>query len=277
MIPLVDPAADHHIHTRYSDGSAGVREVIESALRKGFRRIAITDHMPLPFKTRYAVSMDAIDAYREEIRRVREDYAHAIEVWMGLEMEFLPGFEPWTEKIAAAGWEHAIGSVHNIVINGRIGMVNGTHAEFERLLKGAFDGDIPALCTHYYRHIGRIAASGMFDIVGHLDVLKKHNRDGAYFDETASWYHALVLEALDAVAAASMGVEINLSGYDHPAAAPYPSPWIVAECCRRGIPILLSSDAHRPENIGRNFERMGEILNEISRPEPRRIHASGIR
>jgi histidinol-phosphatase (PHP family) len=155
--------------------------------------------------------------------------------------------------------------------------VNGTREEFERLLKGVFDGDIQALCTSYYQHIGRIAASGLFHVIGHLDVLKKHNRGGAYFDETAAWYHALVLEAIDAVAAASMGVEINLAGYDHPAAAPYPSPWIVAECRRRGIPIILSSDAHRPENIGRNFERMGEILNEISRPEPRRSLASGIR
>jgi histidinol-phosphatase (PHP family) len=279
MKAYIDPQADHHIHTRYSDGSAGVREVIETAVKKGFRRIAVTDHMPLPFQNRYAVRIEQIDAYREEIQRVREDYAGAIDVRMGLEMEYLPGFEAWTEKIAAAGWEHAIGSVHAILVDGRGGIVNGTQEEFERLLYGPFGGDIRALCAHYYRHLGRLAASGLFHTAGHLDVLKKHNHAKTYFDDAAEWYRDLVLEALEAVAAASMSVEINLSGYDHPVAAPYPSPWIVAECIHRGIPIVLSSDAHRPENIGRNFERREEILGEtgVNRPAPWHTRASGTR
>lgn len=260
MKPLIAPDSDLHIHTRYSDGRAGVRDVIESAVARGFRRIAITDHMPLPFENRYAMAMEELDLYREEIRRVRKDYADVIDVRMGLEMEYLPGFEAWTENIAAKGWEHTIGSVHGILVDGRHGMVNGMRTEFERLLAALFNGDIRGLCTHYYKHLHRVVDSGLFTTVGHLDVLKKHNQDGIFFDETAAWYCGLVMETLDHIEASSMTVEINMSGRDHPTAAPYPSPWIVAECIHRDIPLVLSSDAHRPENIGRNFEMLPDML-----------------
>lgn len=266
MKPDIDPASDLHLHTRYSDGGADVREMIEAAIARGIRTLSITDHMPLPFETRYAMPMEALDAYREEILRLREAYAGVIEVRLGMEMEYLPGFEDWTERIASAGWDHAIGSIHGVLAAGRRGMVNGTRPEFELLLADLFNGDIRALCAHYYAHLQRILASGLFTTVGHLDVLKKHNRDGIFFDETAGWYRDLMLETLDRIEDSAMTVEINLSGWDHPAAAPYPGPWIVAECVRRGIPLVLSSDAHRPEAVGRNFDRLPEILSPAETP-----------
>jgi len=261
MKAFLDPAADYHMHTRYSDGCATVRETIEAAISKGFRRIAITDHMPLPFINRYAVKPDEVDAYREDIRRIRDDYADVIDVKMGLEMEYLSGLEAWTERIAGAGWEYAIGSVHGIIAGGRHGIVNGTQAEFEQLLNTLFNRDIRALCTCYYMQLRRVVASGLFTAVGHMDVLKKHNINHVYFNESEGWYRELVAETLDQIGASSMKVEINVSGYDHPVASPYPSPWIVAECIRRGITLVLSSDAHRPDSIGRNFEKLPDILN----------------
>ena len=121
MKAFIEPNADHHMHTRYSDGQANIRETIETAVKKGFRKIVITDHMPLPFGNRYAIAPEQLDGYRKEIRRVREDYAGIIDVRMGLEMEYLSGLEAWTEKIAGAGWESAIGSVHGIIVEGRHG------------------------------------------------------------------------------------------------------------------------------------------------------------
>lgn len=270
--------ADHHLHTCYSDGSAGVRAMVEAAVQKGFGKIAITDHMPLPVEKRYAMKLEMIEPYRAEIRRVREDFVGVIEVRLGLEMEYLPGFETWTEKIVSPGWEHAILSVHNLIHKGRWGMVNGTRQEFERLLYAIFDGDIRALCTCYHSQIRKGFHTGLFDVVGHLDVLKKHNRDDAYFSEDEKWYRELMMETLDAAASSPMAVEINLSGIDHPAASPYPSPWIIAGCACRGIPMVLSSDAHRPENIGRNFEKIPLIIGSVGMPpEVNFFHAHSCR
>ncbi len=37
---------DCHMHTTFSDGSASVRAMVESAIAKGLSKVAITDHMP---------------------------------------------------------------------------------------------------------------------------------------------------------------------------------------------------------------------------------------
>ncbi len=262
MVLPIDYTSDFHMHTTWSDGSAGVREVIAAAARKGMERIALTDHMPLPYKDRYEMDADNIDRYREEILGVRGEYAGKMEVRLGMEMEYLPGHEAWTERIVEKGWEHTIASVHAIVANGHRSIVNGTLSEFNSLLESSFGGSIRRLCTHYYRHLQRMIHSGLFTVVGHLDVLKKHNRDGAFFSEEAQWYRELVLETLEHAAASGMKVEINTGGFNHPAGACYPSLWIIRACMERELPLILSSDAHAPSRIGGNFQKVKQLLEE---------------
>lgn len=259
MDSAIDFSSDFHMHTSYSDGSANVRLVIETAIQKGMQTIAITDHMPLPILNRYAMNPDAIGRYKDEIRRVRADYADRIDVKIGMEMELLPGYESWTENIVKSGWEYTIGSVHGIIPNGRHSMVNGTAAEFNSTLDDEFNGDIRAFCTFYYKSLQAVIDSGLFTTVGHLDVVKKHNKHQAYFDENETWYRDLVIEAIDHVRTSGMQLEINVAGFNHPVGAPYPSPWIVAECIDRGVPLVVSSDAHRPENIGGNFSELRSL------------------
>lgn len=260
MALSVDYTADLHMHTTYSDGSAGVRDVIEAAIGKGLKRIAITDHMPLPFPDRYDMDPDAVSRYRDEIEQTREAYSDRIDVLVGLEMEYLPGYESWTEKLLESGWEYTIGSVHYMVAAGRRGIVNGTPCEFRQLLHGAFGGSIRALCTHYYQHLRALIDSGLFKTVGHLDVVKKHNENGFFFNEEESWYRELVLEALEHVTRSGIQVEINVSGFNHPPKIPYPGPWILQECGQRNIPLVVSSDAHRPNCIGAGFQKLKRLL-----------------
>jgi histidinol-phosphatase (PHP family) len=263
VAPGIDFSSDYHVHTRYSDGIASIRETIEAAVGINLRQIALTDHMPLPFPTRYAMHPEDLDRYRDDIRRIRTDYEDRIRVQMGLEMEYLPGFEDWTEKIVQSGWEYTIGSIHGLIPKGRHGMVNGTREEFDQLLHNAFDGSIRAFCTYYYKRLQTVIDSGLFVTVGHLDVFKKHNAHQAYFQEDESWYRELVLETLAHAGKAGMQIEINLAGFDHPVAAPYPSPWIIADCVHRKLPLVVGSDTHRLQNIGRNLEKLAGVLDAI--------------
>ena len=256
----IDFSSDYHIHTRYSDGSTTVRETIEAAMKNGLRQIALTDHMPLPFHTRYAMRPDDLERYTEDIRCVRTDYEGRIHVQIGLEMEYLPGFEAWTEKIVGAGWEYAIGSIHGLIPKGHHSLVNGTRQEFDQLLYGGFDGNAREFCTYYYKRLQVVIDSGLFTTVGHLDVFKKHNKNQCYFSEDATWYQDLVLETLAHAGAAAMKIEINLAGFDHPVAAPYPSLWIIAECVDRKLPLVVGSDTHRLQNIGRNIGKLRRAL-----------------
>ncbi|WDP91352.1 MAG: histidinol-phosphatase [Desulfobacter sp.] len=252
----IDPTMDCHMHSRYSDGRTSIDRLAASALEKGLAAIAVTDHMPLPYPTRYAMDREEIEAYRNEIRLARDKYSPDLTILAGLEMEYLPEQKDWIKEIADMGWEMPMVSIHGIEKDGKHFMVNGREDEFLETLEHLFDKDIQAFCTRYYTLIQEAAATGWFDIVGHLDVIKKHNKANKYFDETAPWYRPLVLNTLDALAAAGMKMEINTNGLNHPTASFYPSPWIVTEAQKRDIPIRLGSDAHSPEYLGQYFNRI---------------------
>lgn len=252
----IDRYVDCHMHSEFSDGRTSIGRLAETAVEKGLAAIAVTDHMPLPFLTRYAMEPNRLHVYRDEISQTREAYAHVLDIRSGLEMEYLPDHRAWIERIARMDWDIRLISIHGMEKGDRHFMVNGREDEFRRTLKEVFYSDIRAFCTHYYEMLTEAVRTGWFDAAGHLDVIKKHNKDQRYFDETASWYKDLVRSALDAIAENDMKLEINTNGLNHPAGAFYPSAWIVREAREKGIPIILGSDAHSPEYIGQYFDRV---------------------
>ena len=253
MKPITD-FSDFHMHSTYSDGAATIQEMARSAIEKGLTTIAITDHMPLPFRTRYAMDKDRLLAYRNEIDKVRQRHGHQLTILTGLEIEYLPDILGWIEDILAFDWDLLIASVHHLPGGDSHAMVNGNETEFKNTLTTVFNNDIKALCRQYYQTIQQAAATHWFDIIGHLDVLKKHNRANQYFDEKSPWYKALVEETLDVLKIQSIKMEINTSGRIHPANAFYPSPWIIKAAMDRGIPLTMGSDSHAPNTLGQFFD-----------------------
>ncbi len=251
---------DCHMHSTYSDGNSSIDRLAASALEKGLATIAITDHMPLPFPTRYAMDPDQIAAYRNEIHRAQEKYGPDLTILAGLEMEYLPDHRDWIKQIADLGWDLLLVSIHGIASDrdepdqGHF-MVNGREEEFRQTLAKIFNNDIRAFCTRYYALIREAAATGWFDVVGHMDVIKKHNLNNRYFDENSGWYRTLIQETLDTIADNKLKMEINTNGLNHPVGAFYPSTWIIRDALKKPIPIILGSDAHAPDDQGQYFQR----------------------
>ena len=254
----IDAKNDHHMHTVFSDGAARIEEMAAAAIERGLTTITITDHMPLPFDNRYATRFDDLDRYRREIGLAKDKYAGQLEINAGLEIEFLPSFTPWIQSIVDMGWDHLLVSVHNLFVNGEPHIVNGTRREFE-ILVAYSENNIENLCRTYYETMQMAVRTGWFDIVGHLDVIKKNNAGQAYFMESSPWYRSLVLETLDCVEKYKMKMEINMSGLNSPAKEQYPSRWIIQEAIKRDIPLVLSSDSHRPESLGQYFDKVDEL------------------
>lgn len=256
---------DCHMHSTYSDGSSSIDRMAESALEKGLTTIAVTDHMPLPFTTRYAMAIDQLETYRNDIYKAQEKYSPDLTILAGLEMEYLPGRRDWIKQIADMEWDMLLVSVHGIESGPQkkhqgYFMVNDREEAFKRTLKTLFNNDIRAFCTRYYDLISEAATTGWFDVVGHMDVIKKHNRNNRYFDENSDWYTALVRTTLDTIAENKIKIEINTNGLNHPAGAFYPSTWIIRDAREKGIPIVLGSDAHAPKHQGQYFHRAGASL-----------------
>ena len=250
----LDILSDLHTHTRYSDGKNTLSEMADAAIEKGLKTIAVTDHMPLFFEDRYAMAYKAIPEYRDDILKAKDAYKGKLTILMGMEMEYLSENPKWTEDIVNMGWDWLIASVHVVPGNGRYYLVNGNDAEFKDALYNGFSGEIKKLVTTYYETLAQTVSSGLFHVVGHLDVIKRHNTDGKLFPEHSDWHRALVEDILSIIQKTGLKVEINTKGIDQAGTREqYPSNWILDKCLEKDIPIVLSSDAHSTHVLGNHF------------------------
>lgn len=163
---------------------------------------------------------------------------------LGLESDYYPGVEPWLEKLhRRAPLHHVLGSVH-------------WHIREYR--QQYFTGDTFAFQQLYYAHLAESAESGLFDTLAHPDLVKNHSPEEWDFERLRPF----VERALDRIAATGVAMELNTSGLlkDMPEMNPgIPQLRMMRE---RGIPVVLGSDAHKPERVGEHFEDALRILKE---------------
>lgn len=243
LSPYSQPA-DGHLHTRWCGHATGeMREYVEAARAQGLVEIGFSVHMPvrIPIAEKLCLDADEMPLYVAEFRRLRAEYAGRIEMRMAGECDILPGQEDEIRAaIAAWPFDYIIGSVHFID-----GWSHDNPAELARWETV----DVEAIYRRYYELLAGGARSGLYDIVGHFDLVKKFGfrpqEDVADAEEAA----------VDAVAEAGMAIEINTAGWDKPVGEQYPSERILRMLEARGVPVCFGSDAHAPEEVGRHFDR----------------------
>ena len=111
--------------------------------------------------------------------------------------------------------------------------------------------------TRYFRALGQAAQSGLFDFLAHPDLVKKfgHIPKG----DLLPYYQ----EALDAIEASKVAIEVSTAGLRKDVAEIYPSVQFLKEAFRRKIPVLISSDSHAPHEVGHEFQKALSLVREI--------------
>ena len=238
---------DLHNHTPRCNHAAGsVDAYIEKAIGEGIDIFGFSDHAPMGFDPKYRMGLEEMPDYEREVREAAEKYAGAIEVRLGYEVDWLPGY--MEERVLKAEVDYLIGSVHFIH---QWGFDN---PEFIGRYEGA---DIDAIWREYFELVEAMAKSGWFDIVGHLDLIKVFK----YLPKTD--IRLLAEKALDAIKQADMVLEINAAGYRKPIGEPYPSRALLEMAYERDIPITFGSDAHTPEQVGFKKEAIRRMAKEV--------------
>jgi histidinol-phosphatase (PHP family) len=249
-LPRKDPVTytTYHNHTKWSDGSGTVAEMIEAAQKAGFTELGISDHFALAPgnpKFRWALPTESLDDYVAQIRQAMAS-SNGIILRLGLEVDYFPkSVERIKDRLAAHRFDFLIGSVH-FVDDFAIDL---NAQPWEGLSQDSRD----SVWRSYWRLLRETAQSGLFDIIGHFDLPKKFKFHPS-IDLTED-----ALAALDAVAAADMAIEINTSGWDRPVGEAYPSMFYLREARRRNIPLVINSDAHAPGEIARHFDRAWQL------------------
>ncbi len=240
---------DLHMHTVFSDGKNTPEEMVQEAIRRGLDTVGISDHSSGdPCGMTLAASVD----YKAEIRRLKEKYAGQIRVLCGLERDYL------TDDFG--DYDYTIGSVHWLK------MPDGHHISIdwtaEKLREGAekyFGGDMYALAEEYYETVSRVREVTKCDIIGHFDLVTKFIEQDPTFDTRDPRYVKAWRQAADILLKTGKPFEVNTGaiarGYR---TEPYPAKDIRQYIREHGGKLIMSSDAHRKEDIAFGFERFSE-------------------
>ncbi|ABO49204.1 histidinol-phosphate phosphatase [Desulforamulus reducens MI-1] len=246
---------DYHIHTARCGHAVGtVIEYVAEAKKNKLAEIGFSEHLPLywiPQEKRepdFAMSDEELPIYISEVIQAKKDHPD-LSIKLGIEADYIPGYEQELKKILASmPLDYVLGSVHF-------------------LGDWAFDDpdkidqyqrhDINELYQRYFLQVQQAAASGLFDIISHPDLIKKFG-----FKPTTS-NTELYRKTIQVIKANDLCVDVNAAGWRYPCAELYPSPEFLKLCYNYGVPVTLGSDAHKPEQVGEGLERAVAILKEI--------------
>jgi histidinol-phosphatase (PHP family) len=232
---------DYHLHVIAHDDRPMTVENILSycgvAESRGIRQMGITEH------DRY---LDKIDVAAFQEAREESD---EVGLRLGIEIDFVPGQEERMESDATAlPYDYIIGSVHR---------VDGD--EVDRATdQGIYERyDTYELYAAYYRNVREAALSGRFEVIGHPDLIKIFRH---YPERDIT---PLLEETADAVAESGVVVDVNAAGLRKPVGEIYPSKKFLEMFHRRGVPIILSSDAHAPDEVAAGYDKSLKLVHDV--------------
>ncbi len=238
------PYNDYHMHTPLCGHAIGEPfEYCEQAIKIGLKEIGFSDHAPFVHMRDPGVTMDhsQLPLYYKMIEEVRDRYKDLLTVKISLETDFIPGYEPKTKAIVDNyPFDYVIGSVH---------FIKGW--EFDNPAKRSTwdQSDVNQVYLDYFELLRQSALSGMFNIIGHADLVKKFGHR-ATTDMTKS-----IQKNAEVFKATGVAVEINTSGLRKPAQEMYPALSHLKIYAAAGVPLTFGSDSHDPLDVGKDFDK----------------------
>lgn len=238
------PIYDYHMHTPLCGHAVGEpAEYARQAVAAGLEEIGFSDHAPLVTYNdpRITMSLDQLPTYYEMIEKVQKEFKGKLRIKMALEADFIPGYEEKTKAILADyPFDYVIGSIHFIK---DWGFDNPDD-------RASWDAkDVNQVYRDYYDLLRQSAASRLFDIMGHVDLVKKFGHR-ATVDMKPE-----IIKTAKVFKDSGVAVEINTSGLRKPVKEIYPSLDALKIYCQAGVPLTFGSDAHDPKDVGKDYDK----------------------
>ncbi len=237
---------DYHMHTTFSDGNDTYLSYLETARKKDLAEIGFSDHITL-LPVDWCVKEVDYPVLRENLRNLCNNFSEDVQVRFGLEVDYFPDKEEEIRQVISYfPVDYVIGSVH---------FIGDWNFDSDTSYYGKWSNN--EVYSMYFDLLKKAAKSGLFDIIGHFDIIKKLN----CWPETDQ--SVLFEETLKIMKEANVVLELNTSGLDQPCKEFYPSKEILTIACKLGVPVTLGSDSHYPHQVSRHFEEAIKMLKEV--------------
>lgn len=271
---MILPRRDGHTHTEVCPHGSRepTEQFIQRAIERGFETYSLTEHPPLPegFEDptpdrSCGMLQKDLGPYLEMAWRLKRKYAGHIEIRVGLEVDYIPGFEVQTRQmLSQAGPEldDAVLSVHFLEGKGGWRCVDHSPEDFEGGLISVY-GSVEAVHKEYWLTVKQavLADLGPYKPIrmGHLSLCHKFQRKHPL--KNPRQFQPEILEILNLIQSKSLELDLNAAGLFKPDCLEiYPAPWIIEEALRRGIRFVYGSDTHSVKGVGQGFDEAERIL-----------------
>lgn len=258
---------DGHIHTPFCPhGTTDPLEAyIEKAIASGFGDISFTEHAPLPPSFTdttplkdSGMSMETLPLYLDAIAKAKVAYQKDIRIRVGLEVDFIAGFESETRAFldqVGPSLDDAILSVHFLKAGSRYYCLDYSKEVFMGL--SAAVGSVSDAYNLYYDTLEASIAADLGAYkpkrIGHPTLAHKFQlAHGEMVDDDSR-----IKGVLDKMAQSGLELDVNSAGYSKPdCLEPYPPKKWVAYAESLGIPLVFGSDAHSVNGLHKDYRKL---------------------
>ncbi|HEV2775614.1 MAG TPA: histidinol-phosphatase [Solirubrobacteraceae bacterium] len=254
---------DYHLHLRPDERGDTPEQYFTPANADRYRAVAeergIAELGCAEHVYRFA---QALEVWRHPLWRAHavddlDDYAGFVreqtDLKLGIEADFITGREDrMASLLDGYDWDFVVGSVHFV------GEHAVDHDGYEIWDHRSQRPD--ELWRRYFVTLGEAARTGLFDILAHPDLVKMWGPQRPVPEGDLRRFYEL---AMDGIAESGIAVEVSTAGLRKPVGELYPAPAFLEMCLEAGCPVALSSDAHVPGDVGRDYERALELLESL--------------
>ncbi len=251
---------DYHLHLREDDPAASAAEHYSAANVDRYRAVAeergigelgCAEHV---YRFAQALEVWQHPLWRESARDDLYDYVGFIreetDLKLGIEADFVVGREDrMATLLESHEWDYVVGSVHFV---GEHAVDHGAYEVWDHRSRRPEE-----LWRRYFRTLGEAARSGLFDILAHPDLVKVWGPRRPVPEGDLRRLYDL---AMDGIAETRIAIEVSTAGLRKPVGELYPAPAFLEMCLDAGCPVALSSDAHAPADVGRDYDAALELL-----------------
>ena len=243
--------ANYHTHSLYCDGKSTLEEQVRAAEQCGLRQLGFSSHAPVPFENTFAMAEEKLPEYIQEIDQLQQT-TH-VTLLKSLECDYIPGMTvDFAKRQTENGLDYVIGGVHQVRQPNGDGLwfIDGSKQEtYDNGLCDLFDMNIKKAVTTCWEQTFEMIETQQMDIIAHFDKIKMHNRN-RFFTEDEGWYKILADKAIQLIKRHNLIIEVNTRGlYKKRSVSFYPSTELLMKARKADIPVIVSSDAHKAEEL----------------------------
>lgn len=239
--------ADYHTHTSFSDDSRqDMEESILEAIRLGIDEVCFTEHHD--YLVKKPSHLTDLPRYHQTLSDFKEKYKHQIRLKFGAEFGMQKHtVDSYRTDFACFPFDFILLSSHQI-------------DDQEFWINEYQEGKTQFEYNHgYYQAILDVITEYKdYSVLGHLDVIKRYDRQGILDDKELE---EIIKKVLRQVISDGKGIEVNTSSYRYNLPDLTPSRQILTWYRELGGKILtLGSDSHKKSDLAEHFDKVTEIL-----------------